>query len=205
MQNGYFIYAFLGTKVHYEFNSVKIDSFTEKELLLSENPFAIAVLAGKYLIKSKNDGPKRYSYKHKLIEIARKRNLKDDQIVSLLRFIHLILVLPKELELKFKSEITAKHIKSKDMKYEPIETDMKFSNQLHLALYGETYDERQERVIKKVSKKVSKKEKTSFIKKLIGATDWPDEKIATIADTTVEFVKEVKKEFKNTKQPKSPK
>ena len=91
------------------------------------------------------------------------------------------------------------------MKYEPIETDMRFSNQLHLAMYGETYDERQKRVVKEVSKKVRKKEKTSFIKKLFVETDWPDEKIATIVDTTVEFVKEVKKEFKNTKQPKSSK
>ena len=197
-----FNYEFLGTKVQYEFNSVKIDSFTENELLISDNPFAIAVLASKYLIQSKGDGQKRYSYKHKLIEIARKRNLKHDQIVSLLKFIYLILVLPEELELKFKNEITAKHIKSKDMKYEPIETDMKFSNQLHLALYGETYDERQERVIKevskkvsrKVSRKVSKKEKTSFIKKLFVETDWSDEKIADIADTTVEFVKEIRKD-----------
>ena len=176
-----FNYAFLGTKVHYEFNSIKVNSYTEKELLLSDNPFAIAVLASKYLIKSKGDGPKRYSYKHKLIEIARKQNLNHNQIVSLLRFIYLILVLPEDLELKFEDEITAKHIKKpSDMKFKPIKTDMRFSNKLHLAMYGETYDEKQKRV------------KTSIIKKLFIETDWSDQKIANIVDATVEFVNEVR-------------
>lgn len=182
-----FGYDFWGTKVNYEFNSVKIGSYIDKELLESENPFAIAVLASKYLSKSKGDDSKKYSYKLKLIRIAKEKQLTDNQIINLLRFIDLILILPKDLESKFENEIIEKYIKSENM--EPTKSQIKFANRIHLALYGETIEEK----AKREERDKAILEKTLIIKRIIGETDWSDKKISEIFNVPVNFVKEMRK------------
>jgi len=64
-----FTYDFLGTSNIYKFNTYHIIDQKEKELLNSKNPFAIVVLASKYLVKSKSDADKRFIFKHKLLSI----------------------------------------------------------------------------------------------------------------------------------------
>ena len=182
-----FDYEFLGTKASYEFNSIKLNSYTDKELLKSQNPFSIAVLANKYLIKSKSNNQKRYSYKHKLIKIAKARKLQDDQIVSLLRFIDLILVLPRELEQKFEQEIIEKYIKPIDM--EPTKSQIRFANKIHLALYGETIEEK----AKREERDKAILEKSLVIKKIILKTNWSDKIIAELFSVPVQFVTEMRK------------
>ena len=48
-------YDFFGTQVNYYYNTYRIASQTESALLTSNNPFALAVLAGLYIDKSKKD------------------------------------------------------------------------------------------------------------------------------------------------------
>ena len=185
-----FDYDFLGTKVNYEFNSVKLNSYTEKELLKSNNPFAIAVLASKYLIQSKGDNSKRYTYKQKLIRIAKEQKLQDEQIINLLRFIDLILVLPKELETKFEKNVIEKYIKPIEMEY-PTKSQIRFANRIHVALYGETIEEK---VIREEREKTLI-EKTITITKIIAETDWSDKKIAEIFNEPVKYVKDIRKKM----------
>ena len=66
-------YDFFGTKVDYYYNTYRIASQSESELLTSNNPFALAVLAGLYVDKSKKDNAMKYQYKRKLIRIASAR------------------------------------------------------------------------------------------------------------------------------------
>ena len=60
--NDNYAYEFLGTKLSYQFNVYKVMDAPEETLLASENPFALAILASKYLQKSKKDYDKRYAF-----------------------------------------------------------------------------------------------------------------------------------------------
>lgn len=172
-----FEYEFLGTKATYQFNSYKIINPTKEELLKSKNPFALVVLASQYLLESKDDFEKRYSFKRTLIQLAKEKQFKDIQIISLLRFIDLILQLPEELEMKFEQEIINSYIKSESMVARKSE---KFANQLHIALYGESLEEKR------------KKEKILIAKNLLMLEKLTIGQIALVINESEEFVEKIK-------------
>ncbi len=215
-----FEYDFLGTTLFYRFNTYKIKSISEKELLASNNPFALAVLANKYLIKSKKDYDKRYTFKLKLIRLCKEREYSDRQIVNLLHFINLILVLPESIHAKFKEKIVKDYIKQpSSMKIKRTEAELKFAHEIHMALYGESFDDRVNRAVKKIvpekvakevaiqtkelEEKVTKEleekvaaEKKIIIIKLIKTADLTDKQISKIVDVPVNMVKKTRKEMK---------
>ncbi len=132
------------TKITYEFQAHKVIDYSEEALLASNNPFALVVLTCKYLNNCKKDSLKRFTFKEKLIIFARERNYSILQIVSLLRFIDLLMILPRDLQFKTNALIREKFL--------PMETtrifkddDYHLSNLMHEALYGETYDAKRER------------------------------------------------------------
>lgn len=176
-----FEYKFLGTENTYKFNSFKINSPSEKELLGSKNPFSLVVLTSQYLQKSQNDFDKRYLFKHKLIKLAKERNYDDTKIISLLRFIDLILKLPEKLELKFEKEIIQTYIKSDEMVQRKSE---RFANQLHIALYGESLDDK--------IKKETIMEKTLIVRNLLLMNKLTTKQIAEAINESVDFVKKIK-------------
>jgi len=181
-----FNYEFSGTRLLYEFNSYKITSPKQKELLESDNPFALVVLTCQYLLKTKNDLDKRLSFKLKLIRLAKDKQYEDKQIINLLKFIDFILILPSELEQKFQNEIMSKYIEPKDMKL--TESQIEFANKVHIALYGETI---KEKAVREETEKFVI-EKTISIQKLIRSSDLSDNKIAEIFNTTAKFVSEIR-------------
>ncbi len=180
-----FSYDFLGTSLNYQFNSYQVRKAKEKELLASKNPFALVVLATKYLHESKTDKHKRFQFKRKLIKLAKERGYSGKQIISLLKFIDLILVLPVDLEQQFVQEVISTFIKTKDM--ETLKSDY-FSNQLHLALYGETFEERLNREMIT--------EKVSAVEGLLQKTDLSLESIAKILKLSVETVIAIKSKMR---------
>jgi len=182
-----FNYEFSGTRLLYEFNSYKITTPKQKELLVSDNPFALVVLTCQYLLKTKNNLTKRLAFKLKLIRLAKDKKYSDRQIVNLLRFIDFILVLPRELEQKFQKEIIDTYIKPKEMNL--TEAQIEFANKVHVALYGETI---KEKVVREETEKFVI-EKTISIQKLIRNSDLSNSKIAEIFNTTTKFVNEIRK------------
>ncbi|MDF0726086.1 hypothetical protein PY093_05080 [Cytobacillus sp. S13-E01] len=99
-----------GTEITYEYNVYKFNDQNEEQLLLSNNPFAIAVLAGKYANEAKNDDEKRYRFKRKLIQLILQKNdhPREEQrifITTLIYFIDYLLQIPKELTVKLRNEI----------------------------------------------------------------------------------------------------
>jgi hypothetical protein len=99
-----------GTVVTYKYNIYKFIDHKEDELLQSSNPFAIAVLAGKYANDSKNNVEKRYRFKYKLIRlILEKKDLPQPEqriyLSTLIYFIDYLLQLPYELSQKLRNEI----------------------------------------------------------------------------------------------------
>ena len=104
-----FTYDDMGTKVTYEFNTFVVKDKSEEELLASSNPFALATLAIKYAYKTKEDGEQRAKFKLILMHLALERNYSRDEIIHLLTFIEFILILPKDIELKYSSDFEQLH------------------------------------------------------------------------------------------------
>lgn len=107
----YFHYDFFGTKVDYTYNMYKFYEHTIQELEQSANPFAAAVVAGKYATLYKNDIDQRYHFKRKLM-IQILENYSQDQeksrtyITTLFYFIDYLLQTPEELEEKLRNDLT---------------------------------------------------------------------------------------------------
>lgn len=176
----------LGTKLSYEFNAYRVREAKEKELLKSDNPFALAVLAAKYLNESKGDADLRYRYKSKLIRLAKERNFTDKQIVRLLKFITFLMVLPSDMEEKIEQHIKELYLKSDDMT--TLKSD-RFANMLCLAVYGETLEEHANR------KMIAAKTKSA--EKLLRQTDFSVKQIADILDISMETVISIQSRLTN--------
>ena len=106
----FYHYDFFGTKVNYYYNTYRIASQSESALLSSNNPFALAVLAGLYVDKSKKDNEMKYQYKRKLIELLLQDTIKEKEanreiLRKLFIFIDHILRLPKQAEDKLVQEL----------------------------------------------------------------------------------------------------
>jgi len=77
----------------------------EETLKQSDNPFALAVLAGLYVIKSKRNVEQKLAYKLSLIRLMLGKGYGREQIEKLFIFIDDMLELPKEEGLKFEEEV----------------------------------------------------------------------------------------------------
>ncbi len=98
---------FYGTKLLYEYNSFKILDKTEEELKANKNPFALIILAGLYVIKSKKtkDEQKKYNFKYTLIKLLKERECSKEKRRSLFIFIESIIKLSTKFELQFEKDV----------------------------------------------------------------------------------------------------
>ena len=101
-----------GGRLLFEFNVVRLADWRgrEAELLASENPFALVVLAQLKILelrrtRQQNDNLSKYAAKRELIRLAYQRGYERKYIESLLRFIDWIMVLPDELEQQLDQEV----------------------------------------------------------------------------------------------------
>ncbi|KAB7706541.1 hypothetical protein F9802_10090 [Bacillus aerolatus] len=99
-----------GTALTYEYNMFKFTDYDEQELMESNNPFAIAVLAGKFANEAKKDAEKRYRFKCQLIQLILQRNAYPQEerriyLSTLIYFIDYLLQIPIELSKKLRNEI----------------------------------------------------------------------------------------------------
>lgn len=77
----------------------------EDELQDSFNPFALVVLAQLKLIEAKGDSQKKLVAKRELIRSLLRRGRDDKCVISLLRFLDWVMVLPSELEQQLNYEL----------------------------------------------------------------------------------------------------
>lgn len=106
-----FRYEFFGTELTYRYNTYYIASQSETSLLQLNNPFALAVLAGLYALRSKKDTDLKKKYKWKLMRLILqdKITLKDvrkEYVQRLFIFIDHLLALPPDAERAFIRELT---------------------------------------------------------------------------------------------------
>ena len=95
------------TEVSYRYGNYIIAEQNEAELLKSDNPFAIAVLATLYTYQTVNDAERRFSFKRKIFELAQKKNIPIDKMTKLLTFVNDFMLLPQALEYEFQFESTS--------------------------------------------------------------------------------------------------
>ncbi|WKN45530.1 hypothetical protein [Tunicatimonas pelagia] len=133
-----FSYQLFGTEVTYRFNAFSVQQFDEKELLASDNPFALALLAGKYHLRTHQDAEKRYSFKRKLVTLAWEKNYDRTKVVALLRFVHLIISLPETLETQFEQEFVKRLINEQEM--ELTKSQKRIAHTVYEAVYGESLE-----------------------------------------------------------------
>ncbi len=96
-----------GCRLLFEFPVAMIESWRgrEAELLASDNPFALVVLAHLRVWEAKGDAAKQYEVKRELIRLAYEQGYEREQILSLLRFIDWMIILPEDLEERLDDEI----------------------------------------------------------------------------------------------------
>ncbi|WP_339237112.1 Rpn family recombination-promoting nuclease/putative transposase [Oceanobacillus sp. FSL W7-1281] len=100
-----FRYSFYGTELTYLYNVYRFYGKDKEKLKKSDNPFALAVLAGIYVSensgRTEKDDEKRFQFKQQLISMAlEKYSHRDTYLSALLYFIDYILQVPAELQEK---------------------------------------------------------------------------------------------------------
>ena len=103
------------------------------------------------------------------------------RVITLLRFVHLILVMPKELEIEIKAEFVKLLVNKKTMKLTERETML--ADALYEAVYGQSLEERdmQQQVVEKtaIARRLLKL-RTLSVTQVAEATDLPIAAVASI-------------------------
>src|SRR5690625_1655073 len=105
-----FNYSFYGTEVSYSYNYYRFQDNSVKELEQSNNPFAYAVIAGKYANQAKNNTEQRFAFKQRLMkQILKRFPLHDEQsriyLQAIFHFIEYLLQISNDLQEKLDNEL----------------------------------------------------------------------------------------------------
>jgi hypothetical protein len=164
-----FEYAYRGTRLVYQYHSISILDFSNEELANSENPFALVVLAAKTAL-SERKIPERELLNRK-VSIARKllrRGFQSRKVRAILKFLENYV----RLEGAEMNRIFRERIQSQDKNHV-------MGIDEYVKMEGIEIRNRQ------------------FVENLLRKTEFSTEKIAALADVTVEFVDEVRDSLKN--------
>ena len=89
-----------GTECKFKYNTFSVAAQSEMELLQSDNPFALVILANLYVIQSKGDVAQRMRLKYKLLKHIANSNFPSKIIKNLFNFASFFITLPPEEEEK---------------------------------------------------------------------------------------------------------
>ncbi|MFD2523996.1 RpnC/YadD family protein [Emticicia soli] len=171
--------SFLGTSISYKYNTYTIAEQSEQELVTSNNPFAIVILAVKAALKSKRINELEvFQLKVDLAKTLLQKQFSKEKIRALMNFLkYHIRFDNEETIIRFDKEIELLTGKSKTMGIEEF-------------LINRATEE---------GKKIGLEEgielqKESFVIALLKETEFNSEKIAQLAGVSLAFVEKVKKE-----------
>jgi hypothetical protein len=109
-----FEYNFYQTELTYKYRTFKAVEQDENKLLKNANPFAVVILATKYLIESKNKEDIKLKFKVKLAELLLQRNYNRNEIIEVFNFIDVLLELKNENNRNIYYEEVSKMTKTKN-------------------------------------------------------------------------------------------
>jgi hypothetical protein len=129
-----------GTRTTFKPNIFVVIKQSEKKLIASNNPTALAFLAAKYAAQSKGDDVKRLKLKKKVLNLIEKKGFDGKYLEKIVSFVFDYMLLPKDVEDKLKLEISIlEPIKSDDMYIS--ENRKMVRDALCLKATGMTFDE----------------------------------------------------------------
>jgi hypothetical protein len=108
-------YDNFGTTVNFGFNTYVVAAQKEANLIASDNPIALCVLANLYVIQSKGDSIKRRKLKEKFFDILAQKNISDDTIRKIVTFVLYFIHLKETEEAPFWEKVNKKHLKDSAM------------------------------------------------------------------------------------------
>jgi NCAIR mutase (PurE)-related protein len=138
-----------GTFMRYIFNTYVVCRQNEADLLASDNPMAIAVLANLYVNQTRSEMEKRAEYKKKLFELAKLKGYDREKSKRLLTFVLHLMQLPKEMEVDMKSffkknkksSVMAATTQSKPRRRKLTEDEQFIEDLSYEFAYGKSYEE----------------------------------------------------------------
>src|SRR5699024_5587990 len=173
---------------NYKYNTYDFYGKDIEQLKRSSNPFAIAVVAGIYAIKSKQDAEIRYAFKKSLVtSILEKYDTAAeatiDHLNSLIYFVDNLLKLPEEMKHKLREELNP-------YLGEEVITKMRAEKTNQPPTIAELMKEYEQEGIEKGKKEAIKNisEAISLIRK-----NYSNEKISEITKLTSEDLGEIRK------------
>jgi hypothetical protein len=201
-----------GTLMQYMFNVYVVSTQNEADLMASDNPLAIAVLANLYVNQTRSELERRAEYKKKLFELAGLKGYSIEKTESLLTFVLYLMQLPEYLEAEMKS-FYRKNKKSSNMaatqikpsprsKKERLADDATFIRDLTYEFaYGKSYEEIYE-ILYQQAKADTNSEQTKALEQktlaieqsiatMFQKTGWDAEKIADISGFPLDLVQKI--------------
>ena len=198
-----FHYSFYGTELTYAYSTYRFYGKDEEELKRSDNPFALAVLAGIY--NSKNNGKtdkdneEKFHFKQKLIRLAfEKYSHRGTYLSALLYFIDYILQIPPEFQEKLYESLPIAQNEKEEGKIMGMEKlrDTPTFGRLFREIEEEATKRGMEKGIKKGIEQGMKEAERNFVKKLLDK-NYTDEEIFGLTRFEPEEVSMLRKSFKN--------
>jgi len=95
-----FNYDFFGTSLNYKYRTYKALDVEYAELEKSDNPFALVVLAVKYVIRSGQNQDKRLKFKTKLARLLFEKGYSKEKAIEIFNFINAIIKITDEAKQK---------------------------------------------------------------------------------------------------------
>jgi hypothetical protein len=186
-----------GTNMTYKFNTYTVREQSEKQLLRSDNPFAIAVLASLYLIKAGQDPNQKLAFKKNLIEIARKKSFDRAKLYRLFNFVQYLIRLPPKFELEYKQFIAQPKNEEK-MEYSRDFLEIYASGEIKAIREEERKAARE--AVHEAALEERKKEREKSIMKLYDKMGLTAKQIAEVYDFTTKYVQSVINKFEEERK-----
>lgn len=183
-----------GTKLSYQFNAYIVRKQKISDLITSDNPFSVAVLAALYMIKAGKNDFQRLEFKKKIVEVTLEKNFDKRKSFRLLNFVRHLMTLPKNLETEFENFTQSPKIQEK---MEPDkETLILFGGRAIKEIQAEAHEQGLEKGLEKGLEEGYMKNQRVVIKNMLTQfPDWDNDKVANLANSTVEMVKLVRAEL----------
>jgi len=100
-------WSFAGCRLLFEFHTVKLIDFDEAELLASENPCALLLLAFRRAAETRQRADLRFQARVELMRLVLDRGYNEETAGALLRLLEWIMSLPKALEKQYEELLEA--------------------------------------------------------------------------------------------------
>lgn len=103
--HGRYNYEFHDTKLVYQFPAFLVREQKEEDLLASDNPIDLAILAALYVIKAKHDTEKSVAFKRMLARLCFERGYSKQETINLFTFVLFLVRIPEQEDFKLNQEI----------------------------------------------------------------------------------------------------